>query len=179
MMENRNFIQTARGVARLSDDPERKVGCVITHPIEGILTVGFNRIPKRLEYPGCYNDQQYKRDHVIHAEEDAIVAARTSLNGCSLYSTRFTCHECAKLVIAAGIDSVFAPRWEEQSSWAESFAKALEAYRRAKVEVVFMVEVANGLYEYEDRQPTEGTSYEADPAVADSGVLVSGVVLRD
>jgi dCMP deaminase len=144
-------MQSAKGMSRMSDDPERKVGCLVVHPLEGIVTAGFNRIPKRLEYPGCYADQQYKRDHVIHAEEDAIVASRTSLNGCALYCTRFTCHECAKLVVAAGIETVYAPRWEPGSSWASSFEKAFFAYHRAKVKVVFMKELTNGLYDYEER----------------------------
>lgn len=160
-------MQAAAGLSRMSDDPERKVGCVIVHPVEGIVTAGFNRIPKRLEYPGCYSDQKYKRDCVIHAEEDAIVAARTSLNGCLMYCTRFTCHECAKLVIAAGIDTVFAPRWENTSSWHESFGKALRQYGRAGVRVVFMKEVANGVYDYEEDDDRSDPGYTEDPPVGD------------
>lgn len=148
IMENKNWMQTAHRVGLQSPDPQRKVGCLIVDPIKGILASGYNRIPKRLDTPGCYDDVATKRDRVIHAEEDAIVNSHTSLNGTSLYCTRFTCHECAKLVIAVGVDRVFAPDWERSSSWLGSFEKALELYRTAGVEIVPMEETENGLYDY-------------------------------
>ena len=45
----------------------------------------------------------------VHAEMDAITdAARrgVSLQGCVLYTTTFPCHNCAKHILAAGIDKV-------------------------------------------------------------------------
>jgi dCMP deaminase len=141
---------TAYRIGKQSRDPERQVGCLIVHPIKGIMATGYNRIPHRLEYPGCYEDRQYKLDTVIHAEEDAIVASRADLNGTALYCTRFTCHECAKLVIASGIDRVFAPRWELTSSWVQSFETAYCLYRASGVEVHFMRETLDGLYDYEE-----------------------------
>lgn len=49
---------------------------------------------------------EFGRD--AHAEMEAILAARAgiSVKGRDLYSTTFPCHNCAKLIISAGINRV-------------------------------------------------------------------------
>lgn len=45
----------------------------------------------------------------VHAEMEAILAAGrvgTSVKGCSLYSTTFPCHNCAKHIVASGLTRV-------------------------------------------------------------------------
>lgn len=47
----------------------------------------------------------------VHAESNAIAYAAQfgiSLSGARLYSTMFPCFDCAKLIIAAGIEQVYA-----------------------------------------------------------------------
>jgi dCMP deaminase len=48
-----------------------------------------------------------KYPYVVHAEANAIIHARQNCLGFSLYTTLFPCCECAKLIIQAGIKSIF------------------------------------------------------------------------
>ncbi|MEA5091024.1 anti-phage dCTP deaminase [Solidesulfovibrio sp.] len=46
----------------------------------------------------------------IHAEMDAIVSAArrgVSVCGCSMYCTTFPCHNCARHIVASGIDEIY------------------------------------------------------------------------
>jgi deoxycytidylate deaminase len=47
----------------------------------------------------------------VHAEMDALLSAArsggVSVQGCSLYSTTYPCHNCAKHIVAAGIEKVY------------------------------------------------------------------------
>lgn len=46
----------------------------------------------------------------IHAEMDAIVSAArrgVSVHGCSMYCTTFPCHNCARHIVASGIDEIY------------------------------------------------------------------------
>jgi hypothetical protein len=45
---------------------------------------------------------------VVHAEVNAIMFRNcTDLEGCSLYTTLFPCHECAKAIIQSGIKEIY------------------------------------------------------------------------
>ena len=43
---------------------------------------------------------------VSHAEYKAIIGITPSVRGCTLYVTKYPCHECAKVVVQAGITKV-------------------------------------------------------------------------
>ena len=45
---------------------------------------------------------------VVHAEVNAITFSNcVDLEGCTLYTTLFPCHECAKAIISAGIKEIY------------------------------------------------------------------------
>jgi tRNA(Arg) A34 adenosine deaminase TadA len=45
---------------------------------------------------------------VVHAEVNAIMFRNcTDLEGCTLYTTLFPCHECAKAIIQSGIKEIY------------------------------------------------------------------------
>lgn len=46
----------------------------------------------------------------IHAEENAVINATFSLQGCRIYTTTFPCYNCAKRIVAEGITIVFYSR---------------------------------------------------------------------
>ena len=47
-----------------------------------------------------------KYPFVCHAELNAILNSRNSVEGCTLYVTLFPCNECAKAIIQSGIKRV-------------------------------------------------------------------------
>lgn len=104
------------GVAVLSSlrskDPSTQVGACVASDKNKVLTMGYNGMPI-----GCSDDiMPWGRDgdnqldqkylYVCHAEFNAILNARVSLDGSRIYVTLFPCNECAKAIIQSGIKEV-------------------------------------------------------------------------
>lgn len=106
------FIGIAELSAMRSKDPNTQVGCCIVNENNRILSVGYNGFPS-----GCNDDEfpwereaesmlDTKYPFVCHAELNAILNSRVSLEGSRLYVTLFPCNECAKAIIQSGIKEV-------------------------------------------------------------------------
>lgn len=106
------FIGIAELSAMRSKDPNTQVGCCIVNENNRILSVGYNGFPS-----GCDDDEfpwereaesmlDTKYPFVCHAELNAILNSRVSLEGARLYVTLFPCNECAKAIIQSGIKEV-------------------------------------------------------------------------
>ena len=104
------------GVAALSSmrskDPSTQVGACVASSKNKVLTMGYNGMPI-----GCSDDDlpwgkessdelEQKYLYVCHAEFNAILNARVSLDGSRIYVTLFPCNECAKAIIQAGIKTL-------------------------------------------------------------------------
>ncbi len=102
------FMALAHLSAQRSKDPHTQVGAVIVDDLHRIVSIGYNGMPR-----GCYDDQfpwgregaflDTKYAYVVHAELNAILNARTSVNECTIYVSEFPCNECAKAIIQSGI----------------------------------------------------------------------------
>lgn len=116
---NEFFLGMAEYVSKKSKDPSTKVGCVITDSRHRAVSVGYNGFPKGIEDNDRLNDRELKYKMIIHAEQNAMLFAERSLEGCYLYVWPFQpCSNCASLIIQAGIKKVFTVpnttgRWEE------------------------------------------------------------------
>ncbi len=94
----------AAATAERSRDPSTKVGAVIVRPDKSVVSVGYNGFPRSMkDDPAWWADRPQKYDRVIHAEMNAILQAKESVMGCTLYITHPPCKDCAKHVAAAGI----------------------------------------------------------------------------
>ena len=126
-------------IANLSKDPRTKVGCLIIDNRGAIRATGYNGFPRGVDDdPSRYNDRETKLKLVAHAEANAIAnaaAVGTPLAGCSVIVNKFPCNECAKLIINAGITSVYSPAPE--GSWLESNQIALDMFLEADVLVMY------------------------------------------
>ena len=138
------FFELCNTVAKKSKDPSTKVGCVISTKDNRILSVGFNGFPSGVEdKPERYNDRETKYKFVVHAEANAIVtAARTGipLQGSVLYVPWTPCHDCAKLIIQAGIDLVYIGgdiTTSLDERWKESHGYTYKMFHEAKIEWFF------------------------------------------
>lgn len=102
------FMGIALLSAQRSKDGNTQVGACIVDENNKILSLGYNGMPI-----GCNDDDMpWERDgepidtkymYVCHAELNAILNSKISLNGATLYVTLFPCNECAKAIIQSGI----------------------------------------------------------------------------
>lgn len=132
---NKRFLRLAREVSTWSKDPSTKVGCVIVNE-DGrtIISTGYNGFPRGVDdEPERFVDRETRLKYTIHAELNAIINAKTSLVGCILYVyPLFSCAECAKAIIQAGIGCVVSmPPREER--WQSAYDMSKKMYDEAGI----------------------------------------------
>lgn len=134
------FLDLAKKISEWSHDPSTKVGAVIANEDNKILSHGYNGFPRGVDdSKKRYEDRPLKLKLVCHAERNALDNAHYDVSGAILYSTLFTCNECAKSIIQRGIKKVVSPTpvLDERGdiyNWEE--AKLM--YREAGVKVLFI-----------------------------------------
>jgi len=124
MISNQTFMKIAYLVGQESYCKRRQVGAVIVKE-NNIIALGYNGTPSGFE--NCCEDEYEAvtgltpegalvenklktRPEVLHAESNAIskcARSTSSSEGADIYVTTAPCVECAKLIIQAGIKSVY------------------------------------------------------------------------
>lgn len=95
-----------------SKDPNTQVGACVVNKQNRIVTMGYNGLPNGCDDDMCPWDkrtgslEETKYAYVAHAELNAILNHRGSVEDCILYVTLFPCNECAKAIIQSGIKEV-------------------------------------------------------------------------
>ena len=143
-----HFLTLAVEHARMSKDPNTRVGSVIVGPDREVVSTGFNGFPRGIiDTPERLNDRDEKLRLIIHAELNAIInAARVgvSVKGCTLYLAATDnsgmvwggppCTRCTVHVIQAGIKSIVSrPIKAVPSRWHEDLAAARKLLEEAGV----------------------------------------------
>lgn len=135
------FILEAYRVQEKSKDPNRKVGCVIVKDDRTVAS-GYNRFPGALS--NClkrFNDPEYKRKSIVHAEFDAVLSALDSkecIKGSTAYITYHPCSQCASCLIHAGIAKVVCPSPISGSpKWMPEFKVASDNLYEAGILVLY------------------------------------------
>lgn len=130
------FLDLAEVYASWSKDPSTKVGAVITRGNVQI-SQGYNGFPKNVgDDPALYENREYKYEHIIHGEMNAIITAERNLTGCTLYTVPFLpCSRCAAVIIQSGIVRVVSFQ-NHIERWAESLARSEAMFAQAGVAVV-------------------------------------------
>lgn len=85
----------------------RQVGALIVKD-KSIISDGYNGTPSGFENI-CEDDEGITKQHVLHAEANAITKVAASTNNCygaTMYVTAAPCIECAKLMVQSGIKRV-------------------------------------------------------------------------
>ena len=106
-------------VAQRSTCLRRAVGAVIVAD-KRILSTGYNGAPAGIRHcreTGCLRQalgvpsgERHELCRGIHAEQNAIIQAAfhgVSIRGASLYCTNLPCAICAKMIINAGIRTIY------------------------------------------------------------------------
>lgn len=131
-----------------SDDPKARhvhqsgVGAVIVGG-NRILSRSANVLPpilKQYYLTHCLEVTESERYHLIeHAERAAIYQALRngqSLEGATIYCTRFPCSDCARAIVWSGIARVvLSVGYAGEARWLEAQRAALLVLRRAGVKV--------------------------------------------
>ena len=108
-------MRIAEEVAKMSKDPNTKVGSCILSKGDEVLSVGCNDIPRGWKGNFTWNRnkdlgmENTKYPYVIHSECNAIsnyVGDKSMLEEATLYVTLFPCNNCSKLIIQSGIKRI-------------------------------------------------------------------------
>lgn len=132
------FLMLAKTISEWSKDPSTKVGAVIVDDKRRVVGHGYNGFPRGVEdAPELYKEKEQKYERVVHAELNAILNSRGSVEGCTLFVFPLPpCPECAKAIIQSGIARVVLLEFPEgSSSWVERFKVSNEMFEQAGVKV--------------------------------------------
>ena len=103
------FLSVAALVSSWSKDPRTQVGACITKG-KKLISVGYNGFPLQLaDTPERLVDREKKNNLVVHAENNAILAAQgVDTQGATLYVFgQYPCHRCAiTCILPSGIERV-------------------------------------------------------------------------
>ncbi|GAB6097157.1 cytidine/deoxycytidylate deaminase family protein [Desulfatiferula olefinivorans] len=113
------FMDIAELVARRSTCLRRAVGAILVKD-KRILSTGYNGAPSGVRHcaeTGCLREQlnvpsgeRHELCRGIHAEQNAIIQAAyygVSIKGSTLFCTNLPCSICAKMLINAGIETIY------------------------------------------------------------------------
>lgn len=133
------FIGLAKYVASASKDPSTKVGAVIADKDRRVVSLGYNGLPRGVEDSHeRLNDRNLKYKMIVHAERNALLFARGSVQGCTIYTwPMMPCATCCSMIIQAGIVRVVAPI-SDNPRWQEDMEISKKLFQEAGVEVVLL-----------------------------------------
>ena len=136
---DRRFMDLAERVASWSKDPSTQVGAIITDSKNRIVSTGFNGFARGIE-DDLNIPRETKLMRMIHAEENALLFARCSVEGFSLYVTRPPCANCASKIIQAGIKRVIYPNppFEFLERWSEHIKESLGMFKQVNIKVTML-----------------------------------------
>jgi dCMP deaminase len=113
------FMDIAQLVAKRSTCLRRSVGAVVVKD-KRVLSTGYNGAPMNVVHcrvTGCIREQmkvpsgeRHELCRGIHAEQNAIIQAAyhgVSIKEAALYCTNLPCSICAKMIINAGIRTIY------------------------------------------------------------------------
>lgn len=143
---DQRFLDLAKFVGGWSKDPSTQVGAVIVRPDRTVAALGYNGFPRGvLDHSERYDDRPTKYEMVVHAELNAILNSRESLEGSTLYVTPLPpCSQCAAAIIQRGIGRVVTQAKKDlPSNWAEKWAVSKTMFAEARVAVCELPEPKN------------------------------------
>jgi dCMP deaminase len=106
------FMDIARAVAKRSEDPSSKVGCVIVSWNNEPISFGYNGFVAGCSNEGKSFERPMKYHLIIHAEMNALMFAKQKLNGTKLYCTHAPCDNCLKHILQSGIRYIIFDKTE-------------------------------------------------------------------
>ena len=153
---DRHFLGQAFEVRSLTDDPKGKVvqesavGAIIVqdgNEISRSANVLPPALKKHFQQSGKSLTDPDRYFYIEHAERAAIFAASqvsASMDGATMYCTRFPCSDCARAITWVGIKKLVIPRgFSGETQWLASQRAALRIFREAGIKVRYLSLEAN------------------------------------
>ena len=139
---DRRFVELSKYVSEWSKDPNAKVGAVVVAERGGAMTLGYNGFPMGVEDSAeRLDDSEIKLELVVHAEQNALIAAGSKANGATVYVWgKPICARCAGAIIQAGIKRVVAPSPDsvpQDSKWHKTGKLSIEMFREVGIHIDF------------------------------------------
>lgn len=130
---DKRFLQLASMISTWSKDPSSQVGAIIANKHNRMVSSGFNGFPVGTDDSVVSRDEKLCR--TIHAETNAILFAKESLEGCTLYTTHPPCSSCTAKIIQVGIKRIVSsrPPIDFESRWNKDLLIAKKMLSEAKV----------------------------------------------
>lgn len=127
------FLKLAEHISSWSKDPSTKVGAVITDDKE-VVSLGYNGFPTEIfDFQERLENREIKYEYIIHAEMNALLFAKRSVFGFTLYTYPFMpCARCASMIIQAGIYRVVSYT-SNNPLWIKSFETSKSMFEEARV----------------------------------------------
>ena len=103
------YLTIAYVVAQKSFDPSSKCGTVIVSKENRILSTGYNGPIKGSDDKNIPLTRPEKYCHMIHGEENALLAYSGSyqdIQGATAYVTGRPCHRCLRMMLQKGITTI-------------------------------------------------------------------------
>lgn len=131
------FINQTLLVALRSPDPSTKCGAIIVSPDNRVIASGYNGLPRGMFHDIDWTDKKLKLSLIAHAELNALLNCKESVEGCTMYVNWHPCNECAKAIIQSGIKKVcYLKSLSSYGSWQDSFDTSANMLRACGVELV-------------------------------------------
>ncbi|MDR2778522.1 MAG: hypothetical protein LBB13_03435 [Rickettsiales bacterium] len=107
-MYNRDnyLMEVAEAVSKGSSDPSTKVGCVIVTEKYESVSFGYNDFITDCDRKLMTFERPQKYMLIVHAEMNALIAAKRSIEGCRIYVTHAPCPNCLRNLIQAGVSEI-------------------------------------------------------------------------
>lgn len=136
------FVELSRFVSEWSKDPSAKVGAVVVSRRGGAVSLGYNGFPMGVEDSAeRLDDKETKLELVVHAEQNALIAAGSKADGATIYVWgKPVCARCAGAIIQAGIKRVVAvspDSVDTESKWHRTGKLSLEMFKETGIQVDF------------------------------------------
>jgi dCMP deaminase len=126
-------------VAMRSCDTSTKHGAVIVSKEGRVLSTGYNGPIRNSVDSEIPSERPEKYYHMIHAEENAILAYNGSyqdIEGSTIYVSGKPCHKCLRMIIQKGIKNIIYPKFPLAKCQDEDDIKATELMLKHHPEVI-------------------------------------------
>ena len=125
------FLNLVAGIGQKSKDPNTKVGAIIVDQNNRIISTGYNGFPAGMDETPELWVRPVKYNFCVHAEINAILYARCSLEDATIYVSFMPCKECAKTIAASGIKRVVCFERDDKVDLV-----SLDIFKRCAIEFV-------------------------------------------
>jgi dCMP deaminase len=128
----------ANVVKTWSRDESTQVGCAVRGLSNEVLAIGYNGLPRHIQYTEERDARPEKYYWYEHAERNAIYnAARTgtSLVMSMFYLNLFPCVDCARGIIQVGASAVVVPSFSVPERWLDKMERALKMLAESNIKV--------------------------------------------